>query len=507
MMEETVTFMDDDPISSRGLRPVELTDQATLTPYFRSLAEPLSDYTFSQLFTWRNSLRILWKVIEGHLCVFANGTGDLTLLMPPIGDSAGNGAGDRALRDAFDIMDDYNAAHGAAGRSKIEYASEELLARFDHSRLDVKPMGNDYVYDVHRMIDLAGGDLASKRQAKNRFLRNYAHRVEHYDAARHRDDCLSLLRSWQNHQDCAHAEDGPVSARKRQKELLATELTLSHAPELGLLGMVVYVDDALRGFTFGETLSARQSSIVIEKTHLQVKGLAQFIFSDFCQRYWSQLPLVNVGDDWGLQTLAWTKLSYRPVKLLQKYAIAQSAPVCCAAGAADRSAPLPAIPFGIIPADLRPARKEDLPAAVELEQSCFSAHCLTKRQLNYLQGRPSALFFVAEQSSQIIGEGIALVRRHKSATSGRIYSLAVHPSARGQKIRRRLMEQLVDSLKQRGVRRIYLEVETHNTPAIALYKSFGFRSIGLLENYYGTGKHALHMLFEATDLEPVSLKP
>ena len=80
--------MDDDPFLGWGLRPVELTDRDVLTPYFTSLAEPLSDYTFSQLFTWRNSLRILWKKIDEHLCVFANGTGDLTLLLPPIGDTA-----------------------------------------------------------------------------------------------------------------------------------------------------------------------------------------------------------------------------------------------------------------------------------------------------------------------------------------------------------------------------------------------------------------------------------
>ena len=55
--------MDDDPFSGWGLRPVELTDRDVLTPYFTSLSEPLSDYTFSQLFTWRNSLRILWKQI------------------------------------------------------------------------------------------------------------------------------------------------------------------------------------------------------------------------------------------------------------------------------------------------------------------------------------------------------------------------------------------------------------------------------------------------------------
>ena len=79
--------MDDDPFPGWRLRPVELTDQATINPFFASLAEPLSDYTFSQLYTWRNSLRILWTVLENHLCVFANGCGDLTLLMPPIGDT------------------------------------------------------------------------------------------------------------------------------------------------------------------------------------------------------------------------------------------------------------------------------------------------------------------------------------------------------------------------------------------------------------------------------------
>src|SRR5687767_1704073 len=208
--------MDDDPFSPWGLRPVELADAHALGRYFASLAEPLSDYTFSQLFTWRNSLRILWKEIQGHLCVFANGTGDLTLLLPPVGDTGG----DRALAAAFELMNDYNAAHGVTDRSRVEYVSDELLARFGSAGLDVRPMGSDYVYDVGRMIDLAGGDLASKRQAKNRFLRNYAHRAEPYDAPRHRDECARLLDEWKSQQDVHHAADPDATtcALKRHKE-------------------------------------------------------------------------------------------------------------------------------------------------------------------------------------------------------------------------------------------------------------------------------------------------
>jgi hypothetical protein len=316
--------MDDDPFSGWGLRPVELADKAVIDPYFDSLSQPLSDYTFSQLFTWRNSLRILWKEIRGHLCVFANGSGDLTLLIPPIGDSGG----DAALTEAIELMDAYNACHGVPFRTRVEYVSADLLRRFSLSKLDVEPMGADYVYDVRQMIDLPGGSLASKRQAKNRFLRLYQHRVEPYCAARHLADCKTLLDSWKNHQDAhgPNADDAAASARKRGKESTATALCLEYAGRLGLRGMVVYVKNEqgqwpLAGFTFGEWLGEQQSSITIEKTDLGIKGLAQFIFSEFCRTHWAERPLVNVGDDWGLETLAWTKQSYRPVRMLEKFSL------------------------------------------------------------------------------------------------------------------------------------------------------------------------------------------
>jgi hypothetical protein len=547
--------MDDDPFSPWGLRPVELADRAPLDRYFASLSEPLSDYTFSQLYTWRNSLRILWREMHGHLCVFANGTGDLTLLMPPIGDTGG----DRALSAAFELMNDYNAVHGVPDRSRVEYVSDELLGRFDRAGTDIRRMGADYVYDVGRMIDLAGGDLASKRQAKNRFLRNYAHRVEPYDAGKHLGDCRRLLEQWRNHQDGQHAlgPDADTGALKRHKESLATDLCLQTAAELGLQGMVVYVESpdgaggpdapssapgpsawSLQGFTFGEKLGRDQASITIEKTDLGAKGLAQFIFSEFCRRSWADRPFVNVGDDWGIETLAWTKMSYRPAKLLQKYVMRRTAAVATvrmpgpvhsdAAGHAPLAAPglrlagSPVAYPGIqsmfdfaapvvsprSPASgsfvVREARKDDLEAAVGLERTCFGegGFSLTKRQLQYLYRRPTAVFMVAEQGGQVVGEGVALVRKHKNRQSncrlsGRIYSVAVDPGCRGQGVGEALVRALCDALGERGVRRIYLEVETSNSGATRLYERLGFKQTDTLADYYGPGRPAVHMVYES----------
>ena len=517
--------MDEDPFSGLGLRPVELADRAVLTSYFDSLAQPLSDYTFSQLYTWRNSLKILWRTIRGHLCVFANGTGDLTLLMPPIGDTGSDGA----LAEAFELMDTYNRRRGVLDRSRVEYVSDELLTRLHPSALRADPMGADYVYDVNRMIDLAGGDLASKRQAKNRFMRNYRYRVEPYVAAAHREGCLALLDQWKVHQDAQHLDESNANSIKRSKESIATALCLDTAEELGLKGMVVYVEaeegsefgvqgsavaeiaacdisasprlrvpasSHLRAFTFGEYLGAAQSSITIEKTDLNTKGLAQFIFSEFCRQNWADRPLVNVGDDWGLETLAWTKQSYRPVKLLNKYVLRKVPAVI--SGPQFTPAEVPAAkPFMPIHEPIiRAARKDDLAAAHAMEQSSFNVFGLSRRQLQYHQQRDTSIFLVAEQAEQVVGDGVALVRQHKSGISGRIYSLVVRDDCRGQRIGGKLLSALLTELSARGVSRVYLEVEESNATARKLYERAGFRMIGALPNYYGQALHGIHMMYE-----------
>ncbi len=467
----------DDALTALGLRPVQLADAALFRRYFATLTNPLSDYTFAQIYSWRNSLHLAWREMNGHLCVFANGCGDLTLLVPPIGDTGT----DAALRAAAEVMDHYNAAAGVPDRTRVEYASDELLARLDPAGLAaVAPMGTDYVYDTARMIDLAGGDLASKRQARNRFARLYAHQVEPFDPADHLDGCLALLHQWHQHQDATHAAEPTTNAVKRQKESTATELALRSAAPLGLRGLVVTVDDVVRGFTLGEPLTADQSSIVIEKTDLATKGLAQFIFSEFCRRDWADRPLCNVGDDWGLASLAWTKQSYRPVALLNKYALVPARRTA--------SAPTPT------PMAIRPATDADLPATEQLEQACFAADLsLKRRQLSYLRRRESAVFLVAEAAGRIVGEGIALIRRTGDHPSGRIYSLAVDHGHRGRHVGRQLLTDMVDRLTARGVGRVYLEVDRTNTAAIALYERLGFETTGTRPDYYGPGRDALHM--------------
>ena len=67
---------------------------------------------------------------------------------------------------------------------------------------------------------------------------------------------------------------------------------------------------------------------------------------------------------------------------------------------------------------------------------------------------------------------------------GDITNVCIHPDWRGRGLASCLLEALLDRARQKGIDRIYLEVRTSNTPAIALYKKAGFGDVGMRKAYY-----------------------
>lgn len=515
--------MDDPDGQSTGLAPITLAEQEPFSKLFAALKQPLSDYSFACTYIWSASLKLSWARLDRHLCVFANGTGDLTMLVPPLPEP---GATESDLRDClgrcFEIMDRYNAAHGVRWASRIEYISDELLERINAAttrgtlNLGAAPMSGDYVYDTARMIDLAGGALKSKRHARSKFLRLYPDcRTQAYEPARHLAGCRQLLALWQRHGDQTHV--GEVNESQvggqvlRRCDSLATGLALQTAQTLGLRGLVLFVGQRLVGFTLGEPLSPTQASILIEKTHPDYPGAAQYIFSEFCRQCWAPYPETNVGDDWGLATLRFTKQSYRPIRLLSKYVVSrQDQPVIVGyeaprrtkaqverAGMAQAAAPnaIPTRQDQDKPR-LRLAALDDLPAILEIEEQAFAypQERFGRRQVRDLMANPRAHLLVACVGPKVVAWSATLLRQDRAGTSGRLYALAVHPHWQGGGIGTQLLEEALAWLRQRGARGVFLEVRVGNRAAGKLYENAGFHRCHFLTDYYGPGIHGWRML-------------
>lgn len=148
-------------------------------------------------------------------------------------------------------------------------------------------------------------------------------------------------------------------------------------------------------------------------------------------------------------------------------------------------------------ATIRQATPADAQAILVLEQACFDdAHeRFGLSQIRGLIGNPRATVVVAWHpvESAILGWGAGLVRRHCTGATGRVYAIAVAPSAQGLGLGWTMMEHLLAKFASHGVRRVYLEVRADNIPAIALYRKLGFVDHADLRHYYRPGRHALRM--------------
>jgi len=78
--------------------------------------------------------------------------------------------------------------------------------------------------------------------------------------------------------------------------------------------------------------------------------------------------------------------------------------------------------------------------------------------------------------------GFAMLRL--AADEAELLTIVVDPKWRGKGVGAALLRATLDDLLMSPVRRMFLEVETDNRPAIALYNTFGFTEIAQRKGYY-----------------------
>jgi ribosomal-protein-alanine N-acetyltransferase len=126
---------------------------------------------------------------------------------------------------------------------------------------------------------------------------------------------------------------------------------------------------------------------------------------------------------------------------------------------------------------IRPAELTDIPAVHAIEQKVFADPWSTQ---DFRDCVTFAQFLVAEADGQVAGYVVAL----EAADEGEILNLAVAEGGRRRGLGRALVQAMVASLQDRGVRQVFLEVRDSNAPARALYAAFGFKEVGRRKGYY-----------------------
>ena len=131
--------------------------------------------------------------------------------------------------------------------------------------------------------------------------------------------CFALYEAWHTAR-AAKCEDAVYCAMLEDARS-AHQIAIGHAEALGLLGRIVCIDEEIRGYTFGYPLNADTFCVLFEITDLKIKGLAQFIYREFCKELVDTHRWVNATSDSGLENLKRVKRSYHPIELVPSYNI------------------------------------------------------------------------------------------------------------------------------------------------------------------------------------------
>ena len=318
-------------VGNYELLPFDLNAKPIMEEYLRLLHIDTSDYTFAANYLWLSKGSGFYAIIEDTFCFFLMVNSELSMLLPPIG-KLDNML--KAIETSFSIMEENN---NYPAYTRIEYVDEIILSAFadnieagaeiydSFQDYVIERSFSDYIYTCSDLIELPGNIYKNKRNEINKFTRIHpTHQLEILNTAEHGEKVMALLDSWVSERmKYLPKEQSDAFLDGIYDERFAVKRMLRDYEKLELVGLVIFIEGVLSGFTVGEKVSDTTASVIIEKTDFNILGCAQFIFREFAKYLYEkyQVSHINVGDDMGFENLKKVKLSYRPVKMIPKYTI------------------------------------------------------------------------------------------------------------------------------------------------------------------------------------------
>ena len=135
----------------------------------------------------------------------------------------------------------------------------------------------------------------------------------------------------------------------------------------------------------------------------------------------------------------------------------------------------------MLTARIKPMQKSDLGDVVLIEEKAYGEHHWSKDSFASELSNELAKYFSAFNEK---GELIGYAGCWEILEEAHVTTIAVAPEYRGQSLGEALFVTLLNQCYKDMIKYVTLEVRVSNTPAIALYEKYGFKSLGTRKGYY-----------------------
>lgn len=246
--------------------------------------------TAGAIMMWRDFYDVKWAIFDKTLIIKYDNEEIPTYLLP-IGEN---------VRGAIEKI----------GKAIYIGVCKEDLPIFDGDDVEIIPYRDnfDYIYSAESLRTFAGKKLHAKRNFLNRFKTSYSYE---FILDGDKNDLMKFFREIDKKQP-HEGETGVAELEETIDMIENRELFKLHSGEIRVNGKIIA---ASVGAQIDDTLY-----IHIEKADKDFVGSYQAIVSEFAKAF-PDAEYINREDDLGEEGLRQSKLSYKPLYLLEKYIV------------------------------------------------------------------------------------------------------------------------------------------------------------------------------------------
>lgn len=299
---------------------ITVEDRPFLEEYLNGYDYKTSGLSFSALYMWRDINRFSWMRSGDYLLLA--GISHLELedgiiepfLFPPL---TKTGAYDpegvrEALEEAKKIFEE--KGHPFSIRL-LPFHMIDIIENACPGKMKfIEDRPNyDYVYRRQDLVELKGRDYHAKKNHLNYFHKNYQYEYVPLTSAM-ADDAMRFIDEFNQRKEVPEHE---MQMLKMEEQ--AMEDVFRNLEKVGYTAGAILIDGKIEALTIGGTLNKNTITVHVEKANVNFRGLYQAINNEFCINVPPFVKYINREEDMGIPNLRKAKLSYKPVKMVEKY--------------------------------------------------------------------------------------------------------------------------------------------------------------------------------------------
>ena len=290
-----------------NFKPIELSDRDFIQDLLWAYQPSTSELTFSNMYIWWHFYRIRWAMYDQWLILLCDPRNQDPYFLPPVGPASRL----KAVKTALQWLKNEGVEYPSIMRADEKLVSE--LIDFPQQHIESTRDHFDYVYQTQDLIQLSGRPYHKKKNHLNRFRKNYTFEYATM-AEKWIPECIEVLKRWCDFRECEKNEI-------KRAEFESVHEALYNYKSLKMQGGLILIDGSLEAFTLGELLNKETAVIHVEKADPKIPELFTVINQQFCENALHNVPYVNREQDLGEEGLRRAKMSYHPVRLVEKYKV------------------------------------------------------------------------------------------------------------------------------------------------------------------------------------------